>query len=157
MRLWNESKLKRRGGAGRLLAPRGEKGRARCLLPPAPARLLQAEQLGGQRSSLVMDVPGNPTQPALRDRRVHRIRASVSTRTVAGLRLGGESGRAAGNRPVQWLRREAARGETTCLFLERLFGQPEELFGGCGRRAERFLCPFFFLVSRLDIEIICLV
>nr|XP_031530226.1 uncharacterized protein LOC116278866 [Vicugna pacos] len=49
---------KRQGGAARLLATRGEKGRARCLLPPAPAHLLQAEQLRGRRCSLIMDVPG---------------------------------------------------------------------------------------------------
>lgn len=54
------------GGAGRLLATRGEKGRARCLLPPAPAHLLLAEQLRGQRCSLIMDVPGklNPPLPS---------------------------------------------------------------------------------------------
>lgn len=107
----------------------------------------------GARSSWMFQV----TRPALRDPRVHCIRESVSTRTVAGLRLGGESRRAAGNCPVQGLRREAARGETTCLFLERLFGQPEELFGGCGRRARGFFAFFFFLVSRLDVEMICLV
>lgn len=60
------TRRKGQGGAARLLAARGEQGRAGRPLPPAPARLLRAEQLGGPRRSLLMDAPGTPGRPALR-------------------------------------------------------------------------------------------
>lgn len=77
---------KRPGGAARYW-PRAVSGVAGVSPPASSAQPLDAE-LGGQRGSLAMDVPGNQPAPARRDPRVNCSRACILMGTTASLRLG---------------------------------------------------------------------